>query len=68
MLREKLSTTIYEADSSTRRRQIEAPRIDLRNRNPMVVEGDCLVKCDGEGARTHAGTQWKKAISPIVRS
>src|SRR5271156_4374482 len=45
MLREKLSTTIHEADTSTRRRQIEAPRIDLRSRNPMVVEEDCLVTC-----------------------
>jgi hypothetical protein len=54
MLREKLSTTIYEADTSTRRRQIEALRIDLRSRNPMVVEEDCLVTFDGEGARMHA--------------
>jgi hypothetical protein len=68
MLRENLSTTIHEADTSTRRRQIEALRIDLRSRNPMVVEEDCIVTCDGEGARTHAGTQWKKGISPIVRS
>jgi hypothetical protein len=28
---------IHEADTSNRRRQIEAPRIDLRSRNPMVV-------------------------------
>lgn len=35
---------------------------------PMVVEEDCIVTCDEEGARTHADTQWKKGISPIVRS
>jgi hypothetical protein len=64
MLREKLSRTIYEADTSTRRRQIEAPRIDLRSRNPMFVEEDFLVTCDGEGARMHAGT----GIMPIARS
>jgi hypothetical protein len=68
MLREKLSTTIYEVDTSTRRRQIEAPRIDLRSRNPMVVEEYCLVTCDGEGACTHAGASWKKGILPIARS
>jgi hypothetical protein len=64
MLREKLPTTIYEADMSPRRRQIEAPRIDLRSRNPMVVEEDCLVTCDGEGAGTHAGM----GIMPIARN
>jgi len=44
MLGEKLSTTIYEADTTTRRRQIEAPRIDLRSTNPMVVHENCLVR------------------------
>jgi hypothetical protein len=67
MLREKLSTTIYEADMSTRRRQIEAPRIDLRGKNPMVVEEECLAKCDGQVARTHAATSRKKGIIRIAR-
>jgi hypothetical protein len=52
MLREKLSTTIYEADTSTRRRQIEAPRIDLQSQNPMVVEENCSGACAGEVAST----------------
>jgi hypothetical protein len=67
MLREKLSTTIYEADTSTRRRQIEAPRIDLLSRNPMVVGEDCLVTCDGQTARTEAATSRKKCITCIAR-
>jgi hypothetical protein len=33
-------------------------------RNPMVIEEDCLVTCDGEGARTHAGM----GVMPIARS
>jgi hypothetical protein len=67
MLREKLSTTIYEADTSTRRRHIEAPRIDLRGRNPMVVKDDCLATCDGQGARTHAATSRQKGFISITR-
>ena len=66
MLREKLSRTIYEADTSTRRRQIEAPRIDLRGGNPMVAEEDCLATCDGQAARTHAATSRKKGIMRIA--
>jgi hypothetical protein len=34
----------------------------------MVVEEDYIVTCDREGARTHAGAQWKKGISTAVRS
>ena len=45
MLREKLLTTIYDADTSTRRRQIEAPRIDLLSGNPMVVEKIASPRC-----------------------
>jgi len=67
MLREKLSTTIYEADTSTRRRHIEAPRIDIRGRNPMVVEEDCLATCEGQAARTHTVTARKKGIIRIAR-
>jgi hypothetical protein len=34
----------------------------------MVVEEDCIVTREGDGAPMQAGTQWKKGISPIVRS
>jgi hypothetical protein len=67
MLREELSRTLYEADTSTRRRQFETPRIDLRSRNPMVVEEDCLATCDGQAARTHDATSRKKGIMRIAR-
>jgi hypothetical protein len=49
----RLSIKIYEGDKSTRRRQIEAPRTDLRSRNPMVVAENCLATCDGHTGRTH---------------
>ena len=33
----------------------------------MVVDEDCLAKCDGQVARTHAATSLKKGITRIAR-
>jgi hypothetical protein len=33
----------------------------------MVVEEDCLAKCDGQAARTHAATSQQKGIIRIAR-
>jgi hypothetical protein len=46
----KLFTRDQRVNPPTTRR---APRIDLRGRNPMVVEEDCPGTCEGEAARTY---------------
>jgi len=58
---------ITSPTAASRMTPYEAPLIDLRSRNPMVVEEDCLAKCDGQAARTHPATSRKKGIVRIAR-